>query len=582
MVDVPGFNTSSRFVNDGTATLAGGLNQNGGGIIENTGTLTISGSSNLNGSTRNTGVLTFGGTVNLNGGSRLDNGCLATVQGNFTNNQDVANSGWIRFDPGTTWTNNGSGIYDQSPAAFTSGANLTNNGIVRGHGGYRFTGTTVTQNTFSGSDPANPIVFQDTTPSPTPGQIFDTQSGTVANVIKATVDLDAGDMPFNCAVPPAITANVAAVQTGPATAAPAASIAYAVTVTNEGPEVATGVVVVDALPATLTSVTATGGGALNAGAHTVTWTVGTMAPGASQAFTVTGTTPASGTLVAVVSATSTSDDPTPGDNDGSAPAATVTTVIVAVPPPNEPPVVDDVNLAALPGTRVDGSVPMSDPDAGQMVVATLATPPAHGLVLVRPDGTFGFEPDGAFTGVDSFVVTGCDNGTPVKCDDGTVTITYTPRAGDDEASTTEGVPVAVPVSINDIGDTGPPSVTAGPPNGTTTVEADGSITYAPNPGFTGVDKFDYEICSEVTPSVCDEASVTVTVEPANEPPKVGDDVVTTTATSPVSGAVSVDDPDGSVVSMIVTFGPSHGPRTSPRSAPSCTRRPAGSPARTCS
>ena len=141
--------------------------------------------------------------------------------------------------------------------------------MVRGHGAYRFTGNTVTQNTFSGSDPAHPVIFQDTTPSATPGQIFDTQSGTVVNVIKGNVDLGrAGDLPFSCAVPPAITANVAVVQTGPAAAAPAASMSYAVTVTNEGPEVATGVVAVDALPATLTSVTATGGGAVDNGGRT--------------------------------------------------------------------------------------------------------------------------------------------------------------------------------------------------------------------------------------------------------------------------------------------------------------------------
>ncbi len=68
-----------------------------------------------------------------------------------------------------------------------------------------------------------------------------------------------------------------------------------------------------------------------------------------------------------------------------------------------------------------------------------------------------------------------------------------------------------------------PTVVSGPANGTATVEADGSITYAPTPGFTGTDTFDYQICSTVTPTVCATATVTIDVGAVpNQPPVVGD------------------------------------------------------------
>ena len=55
------------------------------------------------------------------------------------------------------------------------------------------------------------------------------------------------------------------------------------------------------------------------------------------------------------------------------------------------------------------------------------------------------------------------------------------------------------------------------------MEADGTITYAPTPGFTGTDTFDYQICSTVSPSVCATATVTIDVAATpNQPPVVGD------------------------------------------------------------
>jgi VCBS repeat-containing protein len=544
-----GFNTAAAFVNDGTATISNGFNQNGG-LVQNGGTLTINGSTNLNGTVINTGSLDIAGNVNLNGGALLGNACILRIRNGFNNNSQVLNGGWVRFDPGTTWQNNGT--YLQGPKGLTSGANMTNNDTVTGFGQYSFTGTTVTQGTFSGSSAVQPIVFDDT--SPTGSQIFDTENGTIVNVVAGPVSVATrSQQPFGCGVVPPDTADVSAVQVGPAVVAPNGTVTYTIAVVSRGPIPATGVIVSEALPAALTGVTADGGGVVGGGM--VTWSVGAMAVGTVRTFTVTGTAPASGTLVAVISSTSTSLDARPENNDGSSPNAVVTTVIDAAPPANQPPVVDDISVGGPPTTPLTGVVPMSDPDAGQVVTASLTTPPLHGTATVEADGSFDYDPTGAFTGVDTFVVTGCDNGSPSLCDTGTVTLTITPVPADDTATTTDGIPVNIDVAANDLGDTGQPAVVSGPTSGTTTVEADGTITYAPIPGFTGSDAFDYEVCSEVTPSVCAQATVTVDVLAApNQPPVVGDGTAATTATVAATGTVTVSDPDaGQTVSMTVAI-----------------------------
>src|SRR5262249_53537427 len=57
------------------------------------------------------------------------------------------------------------------------------------------------------------------------------------------------------------------------------NLTYTITYGNPGPGSAPGVVIPDAVPANTTFVSATGGGALSGG--TVTWTIGTLAAGAS-------------------------------------------------------------------------------------------------------------------------------------------------------------------------------------------------------------------------------------------------------------------------------------------------------------
>lgn len=64
-----------------------------------------------------------------------------------------------------------------------------------------------------------------------------------------------------------------------------------------------------------------------------------------------------------------------------------------------------------------------------------------------------------------------------------------------------------------------------PENGVAGIRPDGTVIYKPNPDYVGTDSFTYQICD--SEDQCDEATVTVTVEPPpNESPVAKDDFVT--------------------------------------------------------
>jgi hypothetical protein len=91
-------------------------------------------------------------------------------------------------------------------------------------------------------------------------------------------------------------------------------------------------------------------------------------------------------------------------------------------------------------------------------------------------------------------------------------------AVDDYATTLVNQPVTISNLLNDYGflaTIDPASVsTIGllqPKHGTVTVNANGSLLYIPNTGFTGIDTFQYQVCSTPSPVVCDVAYVYVQI-----------------------------------------------------------------------
>jgi uncharacterized repeat protein (TIGR01451 family) len=97
-------------------------------------------------------------------------------------------------------------------------------------------------------------------------------------------------------------------------------------------------------------------------------------------------------------------------------------------------------------------------------------------------------------------------------------LNYLVNAVDDLEVTPPNTPIIVGVSSNDFGflcNVNPASITTtgllAPSNGTIVINGDGTITYTPDPGFTGVETFEYRICAIEYPAVCDIATVTIRV-----------------------------------------------------------------------
>lgn len=243
---------------------------------------------------------------------------------------------------------------------------------------------------------------------------------------------------------------------------------------------------------------------------------------------VTG--PANGSAV-VAADNSISYEPEPGFSgtdsfvyeldDGSATdLATVSITVTAVVVNQAPDAVDDT---ATTDQDQAVSIPVlandSDPDGVVIAIDTITTP-LNGVVVADSAGVLTYTPDTGFSGEDSFSysITDSDGATASA----TVTVTVNevvapitnalPVAVDDAAVTEQDTAVTIAVLDNDIDDDAlTVSALNDGSNGTTVLNADGSIDYLPEVGFTGEDSFDYTVDDGISGSAT--ATVTVTVNP---------------------------------------------------------------------
>jgi len=247
------------------------------------------------------------------------------------------------------------------------------------------------------------------------------------------------------------------------------------------------------------------------------------------------------------------------------------TVTITVTPVNDPPVALDQSRATSEDTETGFfSLLVSDPDNTLAeIVCDCQVPPSHGTVVRGPDHTVNYIPDPDFSGVDTFTYEICD--TDGACGTATVTVTVNPVddppvAIDDAVEVAEDGSVEINVPANDSDPDGnldltSVAVVSGPSNGTVSVDPiTGVITYEPDENFHGTDTFTYEICD--TEGACDTGTVTVEVNPVDDPPLAGDD----TAQVPEDGSVTINvpvndtDPDGDldITSVSIVSQPPNG------------------------
>jgi hypothetical protein len=135
-----------------------------------------------------------------------------------------------------------------------------------------------------------------------------------------------------------------------------------------------------------------------------------------------------------------------------------------------------------------------------------------------------------------------------------------PVAADDNASTLEDTPVTVDAAANDTdvdGDLDPATATVVTPPALGIVEnrGDGTFIYTPALDVNGLDSFIYEICD--TAGLCDQAVVSITIAPVNDPPDCSSAVASNgfiwspDKTLWEETVFGVTDPDGDQVTITV-------------------------------
>jgi hypothetical protein len=232
-----------------------------------------------------------------------------------------------------------------------------------------------------------------------------------------------------------------------------------------------------------------------------------------------------------------------GDGQGGFSTATVT---VTVNPVNDAPVAANDTASTNEDTPV--TIPVlandSDIDADPLTVTTASA--ANGVVTINADGTISYTPGANFNGTDTITYTISDGngGTSTA----TVTVTVNPLndppvAANDAATTDEDTPVTIPVLANDSDvESDPLTVTAASaPNGTVTINADGTISYTPNANFNGPDTITYTISDGQGGN--STATVTVTVNSMNDPPVAANDTASTDEDTSVTIPVLANDSD---------------------------------------
>jgi len=287
---------------------------------------------------------------------------------------------------------------------------------------------------------------------------------------------------------------------------------------------------------------------------------GTLVFNANGTFTYTPNAEFTG----VVSFTYEACDPAPLCDQA---VVTITVNVV-----NDAPIANDDSFSmsedgALTAQSVTGNDSDADNANAQLTWSLLGggTAATNGTLVFNADGSFDYTPNANYNGVVSFTYLVCDPGN--ACDPATVTITVTavndgPVANDDAYGVIEDGTLNANVTGNDsdvdnangalvwsLVDGG-----TADDNGALTFNADGSYTYVPDAGFSGIVTFVYQVCDPG--SLCDGAIVTIDVGSDNDAPIAVDDAFSTNENGVINSGVEGNDsdPDGDALSWSLVSG----------------------------
>ena len=259
------------------------------------------------------------------------------------------------------------------------------------------------------------------------------------------------------------------------------------------------------------------------------------------------------------------------DDKGGSSSATVS--IQVMPANDNPSAVANEFLTTedTPITFSDATLLANDFDQdGDSVSVVFIGQPQNGVLVDNNDGTYEYTPNANFNGSDAltYQIADGNGGTSTSVVRIQVSpLNDLPTANSDSYSVSEGrslnVATGVLVNDNDVdGDVLTARLVSAPANGQLTLNPNGSFVYVHDGSETTVDSFQYEaVDSRGAPS---RATVTISIEPANDPPVSADDVFVATEDTILSigssqSALSNDiDADGDPIAAAIVRQPLNG------------------------
>ena len=239
------------------------------------------------------------------------------------------------------------------------------------------------------------------------------------------------------------------------------------------------------------------------------------------------------------------------DEHGKSASASVS---ITMTPVNDNPVAVDDVATTVENTTVHINVLLNDSDLdGDALAVVSVTDGSFGTCSIDADGLVRYTPGNYQNGSDSFVYTvsdghgGVANATVVVT---VIAINNPPVAVDDSDTTSEDVTVTIPVLANDTdpeGDALSATDSVDPQHGHAHINGDGTITYLPDPDFSGMDNFTYTITDGH--GGFSTATVTITVVAVDDPPvaEAGTDREVTVGTTVTLDGSGSHDPDSTVL-----------------------------------
>ena len=231
-------------------------------------------------------------------------------------------------------------------------------------------------------------------------------------------------------------------------------------------------------------------------------------------------------------------------------------VVVNVTNANEAPVISPTATRSITVDEDTASafiIDATDPDAGAVLTAAVATAPINGRLSVNAAGQNIYTPNANFNGTDSFVISISDGALSTP-----YTVTVTVRAVNDAptfaastqaVSTDEDTAKAVTLAATDVdGDT--LTYTAGAAANGTVVVSGSTATYTPRANFNGTDSF--VVTASDGKGGTTTQTINVTVTAVDDSIDVADDTDATTYTA-TAGVVDVfADNSGQKTNAIIT------------------------------